>query len=281
MGFRCCSRDDEDEYSTTYYTIAIQRCGRNSGGEWQSAASRAVAKAKKRRWDPPKRPKHPESLRTSAPGIDDRINDHTSEGEAALPSEPSFRDARARSRYELSFAPLDGSEKCAAGTAVSPTSDEQVAIQALAALSRDVVERAIQAPDLESLEGGLPLGVRATEGPQEPTKWIQETLMQVLALNAGTLTPPTVEEAASWHRVPLIDGSAVDERARWLIKFWRVEVMKAAQRARINGWGIQDGEFLYYSRKQGTPEGEAMHSEESTTWCTERLADPPLRATAK
>ncbi|KAJ7467364.1 hypothetical protein B0H11DRAFT_1921401 [Mycena galericulata] len=158
----------------------------------QVAEKSAEKKAKKRRWDPPKRPKAVSTLvgsSSNASGIeraaevgarndqplDSQIHDEpqasVTQGAAApegashtgtTPShEPSFWDPRSRSFLNIQFSPREVSEKGDAGTAASPNSDERIASQALAALATGV-------PQAHLSESSLELGVQLTPARSSP-----------------------------------------------------------------------------------------------------------------
>ncbi|KAJ7500541.1 hypothetical protein B0H11DRAFT_2225532 [Mycena galericulata] len=250
----------------------------------QVAEKRAAIKLNRRRRDPPKKLKGVESSNGEPPveveaddcpsrsenEVDNRdfdpsyskelysisetcsVEKHSESGNVTTPSyEPSFWDARARSNINLQFPSVEASEEVDRGTAPSPTPDERIASQALAALATGVALSALspRAPSTDSILDMAnqlsALSSSTAAGPLSPPSIlrgnvdcpssVQLALMQVAALNSGGLTPPTEEDAAQWRLRPYLGGGGVDRDMHVVIAVWRLEVDQKNEPGMIMG----------------------------------------------
>ncbi|KAJ7440334.1 hypothetical protein B0H11DRAFT_2253099 [Mycena galericulata] len=189
-------------------------------------------------------------------GSDVRVAVMASDSTATPSHEPSFWDPRARSDINLNFSPVQESEQGVVGTAASPTSDERIASQALAALAQTValpalapprassknsiLEDAMQFSALESSIAAVPLPLQSNF-PTDAAALnflspVQVAILQVAARNSGPLAMPTEEDAAAWRMRPYLGGGGVDEDMHRAITVWRLGVCKAHRRARMHGY---------------------------------------------
>ncbi|KAJ7447605.1 hypothetical protein B0H11DRAFT_1929650 [Mycena galericulata] len=169
--------------------------------------------------------------------VEKHVTNASESGNATTPSyEPSFWDARARSNINLQFPSVEASEEVDRGTAPSPTPDERIASQALAALATGVALSALspRAPSTDSILDMAnqlsALSSSTAAGPLSPPSIlrgnvdcpssVQLALMQVAALNSGGLTPPTEEDAAQWCLRPYLGGGGVDRDMHVVIACW-------------------------------------------------------------
>ncbi|KAJ7500928.1 hypothetical protein B0H11DRAFT_2225317 [Mycena galericulata] len=229
------------------------------------AEKRAAEKCNRRRWDPPK------TLKAVLPPTEGPSEQPPEASEAetrTTPSyEPSFWDYRAQSHLQLHFASIGQSEEGAVGTAASPTSDERIAGEALAALAQSVglsvfappppppapsidsvLELANQLSSLESSSVAtfplLPSKSPADIAGMGFLSRVQRAQMHVMSLNSGPLSPPTEEDVAAWRADPYIGGGGVDQDMHAVMTSWRLTVARAERRARIHGYEIRDGVIL-------------------------------------
>ncbi|KAJ7024804.1 hypothetical protein C8F04DRAFT_1192098 [Mycena alexandri] len=199
---------------------------------------RAAAKARKRQWDPPKKPKTTEQTRNEedlprSPSFhsnlvaDELLNGplHFQDYRAGPSSEndSDFRrmDLRRRIRTETS-------EVNAAPQSMHTTSEERVAIEVLATMGGRVVggsggshEAILRRANLLSSddESGV------DQAPPRHGSIVDQALKQVVELNAAPLTAPTEREANRWVRTTFgFWGHYLQDRVYRDIDQWRHEV---------------------------------------------------------
>ncbi|KAJ7486286.1 hypothetical protein B0H11DRAFT_1913574 [Mycena galericulata] len=201
------------------------------------AEKRAAEKCNRRRWDPPK------TLKAVLPPTEGPSEQPPEASEAetrTTPSyEPSFWDYRAQSHLQLHFASIGQSEEGAVGTAASPTSDERIAGEALAALAQSVglsVFAPPPPPPAPSIDSVLELANQLSS--------LESSSVATFPLLPRPLSPPTEEDVAAWRADPYIGGGGVDQDMHAVMTSWRLTVARAERRARIHGYEIRDGVIL-------------------------------------
>ncbi|KAJ7510738.1 hypothetical protein B0H11DRAFT_1900104 [Mycena galericulata] len=231
----------------------------------QAAEKRAAIKLNRRRRDPPKKFKAVESG-NGEPPAEVKADDCPSRNE----NEADYNDYDLSSHSKPVPSPTThssgrvqrskASEEVDRGTAPSPTPDERIASQALAALATGVAF-SVLSPIADSIDSILDmanqlsvLSSSVAAGPLWPPSelrgngdWVQLALTRVAALSVGPLTPPTEEDAAQWHLRPYIGGGGVDGDMHIVISVWRLEVDQAMMRARIDGAVVRDGVILVHT----------------------------------
>ncbi|KAJ7506970.1 hypothetical protein B0H11DRAFT_1902979 [Mycena galericulata] len=190
----------------------------------QAAEKRAAIKLNRRRRDPPKKFKAVESG-NGEPPAEVKADDCPSRNE----NEADYNDYDLSSHSKPVPSPTThssgrvqrskASEEVDRGTAPSPTPDERIASQALAALATGVAF-SVLSPIADSIDSILDmanqlsvLSSSVAAGPLWPPSelrgngdWVQLALTRVAALSVGPLTPPTEEGRGSVAFTPVYRG---------------------------------------------------------------------------
>ncbi|KAJ6548373.1 hypothetical protein B0H19DRAFT_1160917 [Mycena capillaripes] len=247
--------DDCAEYSPRYTSFSG---GRNAltrhrapalreAGRKAMAEKRAATKTLKRRWDRPKPLKNlellddaeeePDPQSLPGPPVDDIYVLRSDAARRSSCSSLEPPDPRGWSPLLLTrghFADCD--------SAVSPTSQERIAIQVLEKLGQTtaadrpasvdlILEKAILLSSSRDSVGGLALRPRLAA-----SDWVQRASQDVAALNADDLTPPTPFDRTFWTRGDraLFRGEFLSKQAYHAVSVWRFRTDKSWRRMTLD-----------------------------------------------
>ncbi|KAJ6452190.1 hypothetical protein C8R47DRAFT_1229544 [Mycena vitilis] len=204
---------------------------------------RATARAAKRRWDPPRRgpsvrgDNSAELVASSISGSRRPPETRSASAESRRPDPRGMSmvgppDEEDQERLREAHAAVANSRHFAdCASAASPTSEERIAIEALATLGQPRTPREHPASEGSVLEKAMLLSSsrKSLAGIQlrpmgSASPWVTHALQEVSALNSEPPTPPTAFDRTFWTRTDrhLFQGRFLTQAVFQGVRLWRL-----------------------------------------------------------